>query len=60
MVKDRQIQIDQFQQRLELSDAQNAFNQVLSKYLNNNKDEAVSDELLNERINSCTGDLIDI
>ncbi len=50
--------MDQIFLRLEMSDTQNAFIQVLSKYLNNNKDEVMSDDNLNERINSCTEDLI--
>jgi hypothetical protein len=41
-----------------LSDTQNDFIQVLSNYLNNNKDEGISDEILNERINGCTEELI--
>jgi hypothetical protein len=41
-----------------MSDNQNAFIEVLSKYLNDIKDEGVSDEILNERINGCTEELI--
>jgi hypothetical protein len=41
-----------------MSDNQNAFIEVLSKYLNDIKDESVSDYILNERINGCTEELI--
>ena len=41
-----------------MSDTQNAFIKVLSKYLNDIKDELISDEILNERINDCAEDVI--
>jgi hypothetical protein len=41
-----------------VSVTQNAFIEVLSKYLNDIKDEGIYDEILNERINGCTKDLI--
>jgi hypothetical protein len=41
-----------------MSDTQSAFIQVLTKYLNKNKDKGISDEILNEIINGCAEDLL--
>ena len=58
MVNNNQIQIEQIEQRLEMSDTQNVFIQILYKYLNDIKEEGIADEILNERIIGCADDLI--